>query len=228
MLAGLREGRDEQLAWGVVEAMAQGETAFFRDRRPFDLFRDEMLPRMARLRRGAPVRIWSAGCGAGQEAVSLAMIVAAARAAGQPAPVEMFGSDLSERALQRAQAGLYSHFEVQRGLPIRKLVEHFTREGEMWALSPAIRSMVQWRRINLVAELTLVERFDVIFCRNVLALLTEAMQARLLENLSRALAPHGVLVLGRDERVSAAVRSLAPVTGRQGVYIRNPAARVAA
>jgi chemotaxis protein methyltransferase CheR len=228
MLAALRERRDDQLAWGLVEAMAQGETAFFRDRRPFELFGEEMLPRLARLRRGAPVRVWSAGCATGQEAYSLAMTVAEARAAGETAPVELFGSDLSERALARARAGLYSHFEVQRGLPIRKLVEHFVRDGEMWALAPEVRSMVQWRRINLVAELTLADRFDVIFCRNVLGLLTEAMQVRLLDNLSRALALHGVLVLGQEERVTTLVRTLVPVSGRPGVYVRDPAARVAA
>jgi chemotaxis protein methyltransferase CheR len=174
------------------------------------------------------VRVWSAGCATGQEAYSLAMTVAEARAAGETAPVELFGSDLSERALARARAGLYSHFEVQRGLPIRKLVEHFVRDGEMWALAPEVRSMVQWRRINLVAELTLADRFDVIFCRNVLGLLTEAMQVRLLDNLSRALALHGVLVLGQEERVTTLVRTLVPVSGRPGVYVRDPAARVAA
>ena len=226
MLTALRERRDDHLAWAVVEAMAHAETAFFRDKAPFDLFAQEILPRMARLRRERPVRIWSAGCGPGQEAYSLAMIADEIRIDGEPASVELFGSDLSERALQRAEAGLYSHFEVQRGLPIRKLVSHFAKEGEMWALAPRIRQMVRWRRINLVADLSLANRFDVIFCRNVLSMLVEPMQVRLLENLSRALTPHGVLVLGADERPTG--RSLQPVSGRPGVFMRPPAARVAA
>lgn len=228
MLGALRERRDDHLAWAVVEAMAHAETAFFRDKAPFDLFAQEILPRMARLRREAPVRIWSAGCGPGQEAYSLAMIADEARVDGQPVNVELFGSDLSERALQRAEAGQYSHFEVQRGLPIRKLVSHFAKEGEMWALAPRIREMVRWRRINLVAELSLADRFDVVFCRNVLNMLVEPMQVRLLENLSRALTPHGVLVMGIDERPAGLVRSLQPVSGRPGVFMRHPTARVAA
>lgn len=226
MLTALRERRDDHLAWAVVEAMAHAETAFFRDKAPFDLFGQEILPRLARLRREGPVRIWSAGCGPGQEAYSLAMIADEIRIDGEPASVELFGSDLSERALQRAESGLYSHFEVQRGLPIRKLVSHFAKEGEMWALAPRIRQMVRWRRINLVADLSLANRFDVIFCRNVLSMLVEPMQVRLLENLSRALTPHGVLVLGADERPTG--RSLQPVSGRPGVFMRPPAARVAA
>lgn len=228
MLNALRERRDDQLAWAVVEAMAHAETAFFRDKAPFDLVAGEILPRMARLRREAPVRIWSAGCGPGQEAYSLAMIADETRVDDRPVKVELFGSDLSERALQRAQAAMYTHFEVQRGLPIRKLVTHFAKDGEMWALSPRIRDMVRWRRINLVAQLSLADRFDIIFCRNVLGLLVEPMQVRLLENLARALAPHGVLVLGTDERPSGLVRVLQPVSGRSGVFMRHPASRVAA
>jgi chemotaxis protein methyltransferase CheR len=228
LLAALRTKREDRLAWAIVEAMAQAETAFFRDRLPFDLFRNEVLPTLAKLRNGEPIRIWSAACGAGQEAYSLAMIVDEQRSETPGAKVELFGSDLAERLLEKAQTGLYTQFEVQRGLPIRQLVEHFEKVDEMWQLSPRIRQMVRWRRINLVAELSTAGRFDVIFCRYVLSSLVEPMKLRLLENLARALGPEGFLFLGLDERADLLDGAFHAVPGRPGLYARNPSFRAAA
>lgn len=228
LIAALRERREDRLAWAIVEAMAHAETAFFRDREPFALFRDEILPTVAGLRGGEPVRIWSAACASGQEAYSLAMIVEDERARLPGLKVELFGSDVGERQLEKAQSGLYTQFEVQRGLPIRQLVRHFEKDGEMWAISPRIRQMVRWRRVNLVADLSTAGRFDVIFCRYVLSALIEPMRARLLENLARALAPEGFLVLGQGEDVASLQGAFQPVGGRSGLYARNPAFRIAA
>ena len=228
LVAALRERREDRLAWAIVEAMAHAETAFFRDREPFALFRDEVLPTVAGLRGGEPVRIWSAACASGQEAYSLAMIVEDERARLPGLKVELFGSDVGERQLEKAQSGLYTQFEVQRGLPIRQLVRHFEKDGEMWAISPRIRQMVRWRRVNLVADLSTAGRFDVIFCRYVLSALIEPMRARLLENLARALAPEGFLFLGRGEDVASLQGAFRSVGGRPGLYARNPAFRIAA
>jgi len=228
LITALRERREDRLAWAIVEAMAHAETAFFRDREPFALFRDEILPTVAGLRGGEPVRIWSAACASGQEAYSLAMIVEDERARLPGLKVELFGSDVGERQLEKAQSGLYTQFEVQRGLPIRQLVRHFEKDGEMWAISPRIRQMVRWRRVNLVADLSTAGRFDVIFCRYVLSALIEPMRARLLENLARALAPEGFLVLGQGEDVASLQGAFQPVGGRPGLYARNPAFRIAA
>jgi chemotaxis protein methyltransferase CheR len=228
LLAALRTKREDRLAWAVVEAMAHSETAFFRDRVPFDLFRNEVLPTLAKLRNGEPIRIWSAACGAGQEAYSLAMIVDEQRSETPGAKVELFGSDLAERMLEKAQSGLYTQFEAQRGLPIRQLVQHFEKVDEMWQLSPRIRQMVRWRRINLVAELSTAGRFDVIFCRYVLSSLVEPMKLRLLENLARALGPEGFLFLGLDESADLLDGAFHAVPGRPGLYARNPSFRAAA
>ena len=228
LITALRERREDRLAWAIVEAMAHAETAFFRDREPFALFRDEILPTVAGLRGGEPVRIWSAACASGQEAYSLAMIVEDERARLPGLKVELFGSDVGERQLEKAQSGLYTQFEVQRGLPIRQLVRHFEKDGEMWAISPRIRQMVRWRRVNLVADLSTAGRFDVIFCRYVLSALIEPMRARLLENLARALAPEGFLVLGQGEDVASLQGAFQTVGGRPGLYARNPAFRIAA
>ena len=228
MIATLRSKREDRLAWAIVEAMASSETCFYRDRTPFALFRDEILPTLARLRDGEPIRIWSAACGSGQEVYSLAMTIDDQRALMPGAKLELFASDLSERALEKAQSGLYTQFEVQRGLPIRHLVRHFEKVDEMWVLSPRIRQMVRWRRINLVSDLSAAGRFDVIFCRNVLSALVEPMRVRLLENLARALSPDGFLFLGATETATGLSQAFQPVSGRPGLYARNPAFRAAA
>lgn len=224
----LKARREERLAWAVVEAMAAGETSFFRDREPFRLFRDDVLPALVRRREGRPIRLWSAGCGAGQEVYSLAIAVEEQRASTAAAKVELFASDISERALEKAQSGLYTQFEVQRGLPIRMLVNHFERVDEMWAISPKIRQMVRWRRINLIAEFAGSAQFDVIFCRHVLSMMVEPMRVRVLENLARALAPDGFLFLGEGESPAGFTEALEPVSGRSGLFVRNPAYRAAA
>ena len=228
LIENLRARREERLVWAVVEAMAAGETSFFRDRLAFKLFRDEVLPAMARRREGRPIRVWSAGCGSGQEVYSLAISVAEQRGALAGAKVELFASDISERALEKAQSGLYTQFEVQRGLPIRQLVNHFEKADEMWAISPQIRQMVRWRRVNLVADFSAAGQFDVIFCRHVLGALVEPMRAKVLDNLAGALAPDGFLFLSEGEAVAGAVKALHPVAGRAGLYVRNPSARAAA
>lgn len=228
MVDALRNRSEERLVWGVVEALAAGETSFFRDRDPFRLFRDEVLPTLARRTEGRPIRIWSAACGAGQEVYSLAMTVAEQGATLGGAKIELFASDISERALEKAQTGLYTQFEVQRGLPIRKLVSHFEKVDEMWAISPKIRQMVRWRRVNLVSEFAGGAQFDVIFCRHVLNMLVEPMRTRVLENLARALAPDGFLFLGVGESPAGFTQALEPVSGRDGVFVRNPAFRAAA
>ena len=228
MMDALREHRDDRMAWTVVEALAQGETAFFRDRSPFELFAKDVLPSLAAARGEQAVRIWSAGCASGQEAYSLAMVIENERGLLPGLNVELFASDISERQLEKAQSGLFTQFEVQRGLPIRQLVEHFEQQDDMWAVSPRIRQMIAWRRVNLVAELGAVERFDVIFCRYVLEALAEPMKARLLANLTRALSPQGYLFLGKQEAAAGLCDLLRPVSGHPGVYARNPAVRAAA
>lgn len=224
LVESLRSRGEERLVWGVVEAMAFRETSFFRDRAPFDEFRDHVLPALAASRKGKPIRIWSAACSSGQEVYSLAMMVD-----DQPgAHVELYASDLSERALEKAQSGLYTQFEVQRGLPIRRLVRHFEKVDEMWAISPRIRQMIRWRRANLITDLAGVGPFDAIFCRHVLPGMVEAARAKVVEGLAAALAPDGFLVLGAGDAPPDGAAALQPVVNRPGVFRRNPAFRAAA
>lgn len=228
LITGLRARREEPLIWALVEAMTSSETCFFRDRAPFALFRDEILPTLTRMRGPEPIRIWSAGCSTGQEAYSLAMIAEAGLGLEPGARIEIYGSDLSERCLEKAQAGLYNQFEVQRGLPIRMLVDHFEKVDDSWRLSPRLRQRVRWKRINLAADLSAVGRFDVIFCRNVLSDMDETVRARVLEGLASAMPADGFLVLGEEETPLGQTDAYRPITGREGLFARNPAFRAAA
>lgn len=224
-IAALRDGGgDERLSWAVVEAIALPETEFFRDREVFEALAVEIIPAISRERGGAPVKVWSTACGTGQEVYSLAMLIA--DAAGLAAKVELFASDLSEKSLEKAQAGLYSQFEVQRGLPARTLVRHFEKEGESFALSPRIRQMVRWRRVNLMDDLARFGQFDVLLCRNVLTQLAPEAQGRVIGQLKTALAPGGRLVLGAREGAGG---ELTPLPGVPGLFaLPQDAVRTAA
>ncbi len=197
LVQALRKRDEERLIWATVEAMVLADTSFFRDQEMFQHLFAEVLPAIAATREGQPIRIWSAACGSGQEVYSLAMMLDHARPAG--ARVELFASDLSERLLEKAQSGLYSQFEVQRGLPARLLIRHFQHHEEMFQLTARLRQQVRWRRVNLIDELAPLGQFDVVLCRNLLGSLTDVAQARVMVGLTAAVAPGGWLVLGRGE-----------------------------
>lgn len=198
LIGAARDGGDKQLGWRLVEAMALPETEFFRDRAMFERLIGEVLPALIRTCDG-PVRVWSAACGGGQEIYSLAMLLADAPAlAGR---VELYASDLSERNLEKAQAGLYSQFEVQQGLPARLLIRHFEKRGEAFAIAPRIRQMIRWRRINLMDDLSRYGRFEVVLCRHVLGRMAQQAQGQILAQLKMTLAPSGRLLVGPDDTV---------------------------
>jgi chemotaxis protein methyltransferase CheR len=228
LLAAVRARRDDPLVWSVVEAMAAGESAFFRDRTPFREFRDEILPQLMRVRGGAPIRIWSAACGAGQEVYSLAMLVGELNEAEPDLRIELAASDLSRLALERAQSGVYNQFEVQRGLPIRLLARHFEKDGEQWRIAADVRKRVKWRRINLIAGLRQIGRFDVVFCRYVLCGMTDDAQRKVIDDLACVVPDDGYLVLGVKEQVVSMGHAFQPVVGRPGLYRRNPTYAAAA
>ncbi len=227
MLVAARQRREEKLLWAVVESLAQGETSFFRDPVVFRRIQQELLPELARGRSSAdPVRLWSAGCGAGQETYSLAFAVEEVAPEMMSAGVEILGSDLSERALEKAQAGLYTQFEVQRGLPVRLLLRHFEPRDELWALSPRVRSMVRWRRLNLNMEFRQVGRFDLIACRNVLSNMTEEARPRVLAQLAAALTPGGYLIVGAEETTKELTGAFQPL--EDGIHRLDPGFRAVA
>ena len=228
LLTEIKAKRDARLMWAIADAMSPTESAFFRDMTPFVQFRDMLLPKLASARGSNPIKVWSAGCGNGEEPYSLAMIVDAEQEQYPQTPIEIYASDLSERCLTKAQTGIYTQAEIQRGLPARNLVQHFTKQDELWRLSPSIRRRVRWRRLNLIADLKPVGRFDVIFCRYVLEAFDGPTRKQVLEQLAGALNPDGYLVLGDTETVLGLTEALRPVPGQRGVFVREWQAAMAA
>jgi chemotaxis protein methyltransferase CheR len=219
---------NSSLATEVVEAMTTNETFFFRDKIPFEQMRDIVMPELAVARaREKRIRIWCTAAASGQEPYSLAMIVKNLGAALAGFRVEILATDIAGEVLERAKAGLYSQFEVQRGLPIQLLVKYFTQVGEMWQIAPEIRAMVQFRPINLLNDFKPLGTFDLVFCRNVLIYFDQETKTRVLERIARQMAPDGTLVLGAAETVVGLTDALKPVPERRGLYAPNAAARAA-
>ena len=223
----IQQRRDEALIWSVVECLASCETQFFRDRTPFDQLRDEVLPMLAR--KGRPVaRIWSAACSTGQEPYSLAMLAEEERGRFGDMKIEILATDLSATALEKATSGLYTQFEVQRGLPSRLLIKYFDKLDESWVLSPRIRGAVQVERRNLLTEIKGTGPFDVVFCRNVLSAFDVSTAKSVLEQIAGVMAEDGYLVMGAYETAANATPAFRPAPGLRGLYLRDPAFKAAA
>ena len=217
----MKSGADALIA-EVVEAMTTNETFFFRDKVPFDHLRETMLPALlqARASRRA-LRIWCAAASTGQEPYSIAMCLKELGSALAGWRVEIIGTDLSQAVLEKSRAGIFSQFEVQRGLPIQMLVKHFTQIGELWQLNPDIRSMVQYRQLNLLHDFSQLGKFDVIFCRNVLIYFDQETKARIFERLSKVVEADGFMVLGAAESVVGISDAFKPYPDRRGLYSPN-------
>ena len=229
LIVALQRG-NEPLAAAVTEAMTTNETSFFRDSKPFDMFRKEVLPEIIERKSATrSLRIWSAAASTGQEAYSLAMLLReeAARLAGWR--IEIVGTDISEAALKQARAGVFSHFEVQRGLPAAMLVKHFEKVDGSWQLNSQIRSMVTFRAFNLLENLSSLGSFDVIFCRNVLIYFDVETKGQVLAAMARRMNDKAVLFLGGAETVLGVSEQFEPVPGSRGLYrVASPAAKPAA
>jgi chemotaxis protein methyltransferase CheR len=201
----LRAGRNPALERSIAEAMTINETSFFRDARPFDLLRNELLPDIIEARRRTrTLRFWSAACSTGQEAYSLAMTLLEhfPMLVGWNLSIE--GTDLSNEVVERAQAGRYHRIEINRGLPARYVVRYFDHIGEDWIVKPELRKLCNFRQANLCAPSLpfsrLTDQFDVIFLRNVMLYFSMETRRTLLAAVHRLLAPDGVLFLGSSEQ----------------------------
>jgi chemotaxis protein methyltransferase CheR len=214
----------EALTVEVVEAMTTNETFFFRDKIPFDHLRDTILPALMQSRASRKtLRIWSAAGSTGQEPYSIAMVLKEKAAALSGWRIEIVATDLSQEVLEKSRAGLYSQFEVQRGLPIQLLVKYFTQTGELWQINPDLRGMVQHRQLNLLQDFSHLGKFDVIFCRNVLIYFDQETKIGIFERMARVIEPDGVLMLGAAESVVGITDAFRPSPDKRGLYLPNPA-----
>jgi chemotaxis protein methyltransferase CheR len=218
----LKSADAEPLTVDVVEAMTTNETFFFRDKIPFDHFRETIMPALRAAREAQRrVRIWCAACSTGQEPYSLAICLKEMSQQVAGWRVEIISTDISQEVLEKAKAGIYSQFEVQRGLPIQLLVKYFTQVGEMWQIAPDIRAMVQYRTLNLLQDFSQLGTFDVVFCRNVLIYFDQERKIDILGRLARVMEPDGYLVLGAAETVVGLTETFKPVPERRALYAPN-------
>jgi chemotaxis protein methyltransferase CheR len=202
--------------------MTTNETFFFRDKVPFDHFRASVMPEILQARASRrTIRIWCAAGSTGQEPYSLAMCVKEIGAAVSGWRIEILATDLSQEVLEKSKAGLYSQFEVQRGLPIQMLVKYFKQTGDLWQINPDIRAMVQHRQINLLHDVSQLGRFDIVFCRNVLIYFDQDTKINIFNRLAKLIEPDGFMVLGAAETVVGLTDAFKPVTDRRGLYRPN-------
>ncbi len=223
LVSKLKSFAEEPLRQRVTEAMTINESFFFRDKIPFERFQDTILPYMLKARASSRrLRIWCAAASTGQEPYSLAMVLRqkAAEVAGWK--IDIVATDISSEVLEKARSGLYTQFEVQRGLPIQLLLKFFKQEGDQWQVSKELRDMVQFRQHNLLDEFSSLGQFDVIFCRNVLIYFDGKTKEDVLTRISRSLAPDGHLMLGAAETVVGFTNLFMPMPDKRGLYVRAP------
>ena len=221
IVAKLKTG-DEPLARDVTEAMTTNESFFFRDKTPFDHFEKLMLPALLQARAHTKrLRIWCAAASTGQEPYSLAMILKEKAALVKDWKIDIVGTDLSTEVLARAKDGVYSQFEVQRGLPVQMLVKYFTKDKEQWRVKDDIRSMVQYQPLNLLDAFIGLGSFDIIFCRNVLIYFDEATKRAILERMALLLPADGYLLLGAAETVVGITTAFNPIETARGVNMKT-------
>lgn len=226
----LRHGRDT-LARAVTEAMTTNKSSFFRDRPAFEKFREIVLPQLLEARAESKrLRIWSAACAAGQEPYSIAMILDDLKLQSKGWSIDLIATDLSSEMIARAEDGVYSHYEVQRGLAIRRLVAHFAQEAGNWRIDENLRRMVSFRQFNLLDSFGWLDDLDAVFCRNVLIYFDQKTKSSVLEKIAETLQPDGVVMLGHAELPDALPNAFAPVDHAPNLYMhaRAPQQRLAA
>ena len=221
LLGQIRDAGDSPLMVEVTEAMMTNESYFFRDRVPFESFRQNVLPTLLEARRAegaSKIRVWSAACSSGQEPYSLAMILKeeADKLAGFE--VEIVATDLSTSMIEKAKSGIYTQFEVQRGLPIQLLVKYFKQVEEDWQIDAVVRETIDFRPFNLLEGFGALGKFDVVFCRNVLIYFDQPTKSDILQRISTMLPNDGILCLGAAESVLGISKDFKPVQGLRGVY----------
>ncbi len=219
LILAVRGDNGGALTVDVTEAMTTNESFFFRDNKPFDMFRDQILPPLIESRAARKsFRIFCAAASSGQEPYSLAMILKEAATQLQGWRVEIIGTDISTEILEKAKAGLYSQFEVQRGLPIQLLVKYFEKKDDQWQISQELRDMVTYKEYNLLNDLKPLGYFDVVFCRNVLIYFDRETKSMVLDNIANLMPDDGILFLGGAETVLGISERFKPIPEQRGVY----------
>ena len=221
-------GRDSRLSDLVVEALLNNETFFYRDRAPFDLLLKGALRRFETARAaGKRLNIWCAGCSTGQEAYSIAMALAEDKGRWDDWKIDLVGTDVSQGVIERAREGLYSQFEVQRGLGVMQMMRWFSEEeGQQWRLSDEIRGRVRFKVASILDQPPRPGPYDIILCRNVLLYFADDKRRLAFDRIAEAAAPDACLMLGAGETVIGQTQAFAANPELRGLYTRSvPAAK---
>jgi chemotaxis protein methyltransferase CheR len=207
----------------IAEAMATPETFFFRDKKPFDQFKDVVIPRLLEANaKTKQVQIWCCACSSGQEPYSLAMIIDELKVSVLKGwQVKILATDFSNKILQRAKEAAYTQFEVQRGLPIQYLMKYFVQKEQQWVIKDTLKNMVEFHNFNLLHSPAGLGRFDVIFCRNVLFYFDIENKQKILHNLGTVLNPHGVLFLGSAESPMGVSQEFTSLPEYHGIFVKK-------
>lgn len=216
-----RSRRKRGIEDSIVEALTTNETSFYRDIHPFDTLKTTIIPELReKLASHKTLNIWSAACSTGQEIYSIAILIKENFPELADWRVDLLGTDLSEEVYERAEKGLYSQVEVNRGLKANLLVKYFARSGVSWQLRDEVRSMASFRKLNLIGNWPVMPQMDVIFLRNVLIYFSPENKKTVLRKIKRVLAPHGVLFLGAAETTINLDDSFERVQSGNSVYYR--------
>jgi len=219
MSLGLRAVPSPAMIDDIVEAMTDNQTSFFRDRAPFEHFRDVVLPYFAKTHnRKRVLRIWCAGCATGEEVWSIAMLIRDYGPEIAGWKIEIIGTDLSARNIAIAAHGLYSQFDIQRGLSMKMAMQYFTQRDDSWEANDELRKLVSFRQQNLLARDDSLGLFSVVLCRNVLTNLEEKAQTDILNNIAGHMEENGFLYLGQNEQLPAACTAFTPMENLIGLY----------
>lgn len=215
----IRQGAKPELACEIAEALLNNETYFFRDISLFKAISDNVLPVLHESRATSrSLKIWSAGCSTGQEALSLAMLILEGGGLWRGWNVSIKGTDISNKVLEAAHAAYFNQFEIQRGLPISRLLSYFDQDGQRWQAKEQLRNMVNFELGNILAPNNKGDKFDIIFCRNVLLYFTPERRKIALNHIANDLTHDGVLVLGTGESPAEFSDRFAPDSRAPGAF----------
>lgn len=209
----------DDIVKSVIEAMTTNETSFFRDQRPFERLVEYVLPRLMEKRPMKRLKLWCAAASTGQEPYTISITLKENAAKFPGLNCDITATDICTEVLETATQGIYSQFEVQRGLPIQLLIKYFEQNGEKWHLKPEIKEMVKFKYFNLLDSMSAIGPCDLIFCRNVLIYFDKETKQDVLERMHGLIAKDGFLFLGGAETVMGITDKFVPVKGERGLYV---------
>lgn len=214
---------ERQLRASVIDAMTTNETLWFRDEYPFELLKNRILPDLAK--RNSSLKIWSAASSSGQEPYSIAMAIQEFQqmhAKAFPLGVQITGTDISTTMLDHCKYGHYDNLALSRGLSNERKVKFFEpSEKGMWKVKDPIKKMVNFRQLNLLNSYSLMGRFDLVFCRNVLIYFSPEIKTKILSQIHGVLNPNGYLFLGASESLSGLNKNFDMIRCNPGIVYQK-------